>query len=248
MICLKNVSFSYGKQSFIEGLSCELPDGRITGLLGANGSGKSTIMRLCAGLLRPNAGRIDIDGRGIRDFSPKELAREAAFLPQARPVPALSVRTLAANGRFPYLGITRKLSREDETAVDRALEITGLRGMADRELRTLSGGERQKAYMAMLIAQEARHMLLDEPTTYLDVGHQLELMELMGKMKKLGRCVVMVMHDIDLAMQYCDDVLVVKDGSIIYGGPAETLAYSGAIEAAYGVRAMANSGMRFARI
>jgi len=248
MIALKNVSFSYGKQPFIEELFCELPDGRITGLLGANGSGKSTIMRLCAGLLRPKAGGIEIDGRSIHDFSPKELAREVAFLPQARPVPALSVRTLAANGRFPYLGITRKLSREDETAVDRALEITGLRGMADRELSTLSGGERQKAYMAMLIAQGARHMLLDEPTTYLDVGHQLELMELMGEMKKLGRCVVMVMHDIDLAMQYCDDVLVVKDGRIIYSGPAETLADSGAIEAAYGVRAMANSGMRFARI
>lgn len=248
MIALKNVCYSYGRHAFIEELTCKLGDGRITGLLGANGSGKSTIMRLCTGLLRPKAGVIAIDGRSIRDFSPKELAREAAFLPQARPVPALSVRGLAANGRFPYLGITRKLSQEDEAAVDRALEITGLTGMADRELQTLSGGERQKAYIAMLIAQGAQHMLLDEPTTYLDVGYQLELMELMTEMKKLGRCVVMVLHDIDLAMQYCDDMLVVKDGKIIYGGPAEALADSGAIEAAYGVRTMANSGMRFARI
>lgn len=248
MINLQNLAFSYGKKPFIGNFSCNFPDGRITALLGPNGSGKSTLVRLCAGLLRPASGDILINSREIRDYSPRQLARELAFLPQSRPTPPLRVRTLVENGRFPHLGLTRKLSAADTEAVDNALEAVGLTGMADRELTTLSGGERQKAYVAMLIAQGAQHLLLDEPTTYLDVAHQLELMQLMRTLKSQGRCIIMVMHDIDLAMQYCDDILVMRGGSLIYSGPASGLLHSGAIEAAYGVRPSENTGIRFERM
>lgn len=248
MIKLQNVRFSYGRAPFIEELTCEMPDGRITALLGPNGSGKSTLARLCAGLLRPSSGSIMVNDRPVREYSPRQLARELAFLPQSRPTPALRVRTLVENGRYPYMGLTRRPGRADVAAVDDALERTGLMHMADRELHTLSGGERQKAYVAMLIAQGAQHLLLDEPTTYLDVAHQLELMQLMRDLKKQGRCIVMVMHDIDLAIQYCDDVLVMRGGGLIHSGPAAALTGSGAIESAYGVRPSPTPGIRFERI
>lgn len=248
MINLQNAAFSYDKNPFIRDFSCDIPDGRITALLGPNGSGKSTLVRLCAGLLRPDSGDILINSREIRNYSPRQLARELAFLPQSRPTPPLRVRTLVENGRFPYLGLSRKLSFKDTEAVDNALEAVGLTAMADRELATLSGGERQKAYVAMLIAQGAQHLLLDEPTTYLDVAHQLELMQLMLALKSQGRCIVMVMHDIDLAMQYCDDILVMQRGKLLYKGSASKLLHSGAIEAAYGVRPSENTGIRFERM
>ena len=248
MIRLKNVEFSYGKQPFISGLSCEMADGRITALLGPNGSGKSTTLRLCAGLLRPAGGTIDVGGRDLRSYPAREFARTRAFLPQSRPVPTLTVRTLVENGRYPYLGLTRRVSRADKEAVERALELTGLRGMAGRELHTLSGGERQKAYVAMLVAQGAQHLLLDEPTTYLDVGHQLELMEMLQRLRDDGKCIIMVLHDISLAIQFCDEALVMADGKLIHTGTAAQLAESGAIERAYGVRALKNTGIGFERI
>jgi len=248
MIRLENVRFAYGRQPFIENLGCELPDGRITAILGPNGSGKSTMLRLCAGQIRPQAGEISVNGRGLREYSQKELARELAYLPQMRPAPMLTVRSLAENGRYPYLGLTRRLGPGDIAAVEAALSQVGLSGMAERELRTLSGGEQQKAYVAMLLAQGAQTLLLDEPTTYLDIGHQLELMELMVGLKKQGRCVAMVLHDIDLAMQYCEDAVVMCGGRIIHTGPANELADSGAIEAAYGVRPVPGAGVRFGRI
>lgn len=248
MIRLENVSFSYGRQMFMRDLNCEMADGRITAIIGPNGSGKSTLLRLCAGLLKPTAGSIYVANRSISDYKPREFARELAFMPQARPTPMLTVRSLVENGRFPYLGVSRKPGKADIAAVEQALEAVGLTEIADREVRTLSGGERQKAYLGMLIAQGAQHLLLDEPTTFLDIGHQLELMELLAVLRRAGKCIVMVLHDIDMAIEHCDEVIVMAHGGIIHRCAAHMLIGSGAVEEAYGVRAVQNTGVRFERI
>ena len=247
MIRMQRVAFSYDNAPFIRELSCEMADGRITGLLGPNGSGKSTCLKLCAGLLRPASGEIQVGGAPVLGRKPREFARELAFLPQSRPLPAITVRSLVENGRFPYLGLSRRLSPADRAAVDSALQMTGMAALAERELRTLSGGERQKAYLAMLIAQGAQHLLLDEPTTYLDINHQLELMEILRTLRDAGRCVVMVLHDIDLAAEVCDHIIVMQRGGVIHSGAVATLFDSGALERAYGVRPLPGMGTRFER-
>lgn len=248
MIRMQRVVFSYDNTPFIRELSCEMDDGRITGLLGPNGSGKSTCLKLCAGLLQPQRGEILVGGAPVSGRKPREFARELAFLPQSRPLPMITVRSLVENGRFPYLGFSRRLGSGDLTAVNSALQMTGMEALAERELRTLSGGERQKAYLAMLIAQGAQHLLLDEPTTYLDISCQLEFMEILRTLRAEGRCVVMVLHDIDLAAEVCDHIIVMHSGGAIYSGAAATLFDSGALERAYGVRPLPGAGARFERM
>lgn len=248
MIAMEDVSFSYGRAPFMRGLSCAMADGRITALLGPNGSGKSTCLKLCAGILRPTAGKISLNGSDIRDFSPRDLAKQLAFLPQSRPQPMITVRSLVCSGRYPYMGIVRRMRADDAAAVDWALEATGMAALAERELRSLSGGERQKAYLAMLIAQGAHTLLLDEPTTYLDIGRQLELMALLDTLKRSGKCIVMVLHDVDMATEFCDDAIVMQRGAIIYTGEASALVQSGAITRAYSVYPIENAGLRFKKI
>jgi len=248
MICIERIAFSYGKNQIFNSLSASLNDGRITALIGPNGSGKSTCLWLCAGLLKPSGGRISIDSRDIREYRPRELARQLAFLPQSRPVPMITVRSLVESGRFPYLGISRRPSAADTEAVNEAMELTGISALAGRELRTLSGGERQKAYIAMLVAQGAHHLLLDEPTTFLDINHKLELMQLMQKLSAAGKCIAMVLHDIDLAAEFCDEAIVMQAGSIIHTGKAALLPSSGALQQAYSVEPIPYSGLRFRRI
>lgn len=248
MIKLENLSFSYSKTSFINNLSSTIVDGRITAIIGPNGSGKSTLLRLCAGLLKPQSGSIYIDKQDIYRLKPRELAKQLAFLPQSRQIPRITLRSLVENGRFPYLGLSRRLSSRDERAVADALNVTGLTSLAERELHTLSGGERQKAYIALLVAQGAHNLLLDEPTTYLDINHRLELMELMHTLRDSGKCIVMVLHDIDLAAEYCDDIIVMNDGCILHTGAAADIAASGALQQAYSVEPIVNSGLRFRHI
>ncbi len=247
MITAKDLKFGYDRATLFESLSCAMENGRITALLGPNGSGKSTLLKLCGGLLKPRTGSICIGGADISSLSPRQLSKQLAFLPQSRPTPAISLYALVASGRFPYRGISGRLSDADKAAIERALTLTSLTDKADRELRTLSGGERQKAYLAMLIAQETPHLLLDEPTTYLDISHRIELMELLQMLRSEGKCIVTVLHDIDLAVEYCDDVIVLSKGSIIHKGSAAELCETDAIQRAYSVEPVMNAGLRFRR-
>ncbi len=248
MITVRSIEFGYGRSPLFDSTSCTMGNGRITALLGPNGSGKSTLLRLCAGLLTPRKGEISLDNTSISSLSPRQMARQLSFLPQSRPVPAITVASLVANGRFPYRGISGRLSSEDKHAVEQALVLTGLADKAGRELRTLSGGERQKAYLAMLIAQDTPHLLLDEPTTYLDINHRIELMELMHALRDAGKCIVTVLHDIDLAMEYCDDAIILMNGSIIHEGAADRICSTDALQRAYSVEPIMNAGLRFRKI
>ena len=249
MIGLSGITFGYDPASpLFDSLSARFGDGRIRAVLGPNGSGKSTLLRLCARQLTPASGTLRVGGHEAAAYDAKAFARALAYLPQSRPVPMITVRALVAHGRFPHLGMTRRLSAQDEAAVARALDLTGLSGVAGRDLRTLSGGQRQKAYLAMLIAQDAQHLLLDEPTTYLDIGHQLELFDLLRTLRNEGRCVVVVMHDLAQAIVHADDALLLHKGEPLYDGPADGLIPSGAMERAFGVRPVLREGVQFERL
>ena len=237
MIQLDNVTFAYQDEPVLRDLSCTLENGCLTAIIGANGSGKSTMLRLCAGQLSPKSGHVLAEGREAAAYAPRAFARTVAYLPQNRPTPMISVQSLVKHGRFPYLGMTRRLTPADEAAVTQAMENCGVAAFSSRELRTLSGGQRQKAYLAMLMTQGAQNMLLDEPTTYLDVRHQLELMALLRHLTKEGRCVAAVLHDLHQAAA-CDRVLVLEQGRLIYNGPGSGLYESGALEHAFGIRAV----------
>ena len=249
MIELNRMTFGYASGApLIAGLSARFGDGRIRAVLGPNGSGKSTLLRLCARQLTPASGTLRVGGQDAAGYDAKAFARMLAYLPQSRPVPMITVRALVAHGRFPHLGMTRRLSAQDEAAVTRALDLTGLSGVAGRDLRTLSGGQRQKAYLAMLIAQDAQHLLLDEPTTYLDIGHQLDLCAILRALRDEGCCIGVVLHDLTQAVSVCDHALLLHEGRLLFDGPAEALYESGTIETAFGVRPVRRQGVSFERL
>ena len=245
MITFDSLSFGYGDDLTFNDLYLSWQEGCITGLVGPNGSGKSTCLKLAAGLLIAQQGEITIDGVSLHDLKGRSLAQQVSYLPQNRPVPMITVRSLVSHGRFPHVGLGRRLTSKDEEAVDRALALTGLEALAHRDLRTLSGGQQQKAYLALMMAQDAPHVLLDEPTTYLDIRHQLELMTLLKTFKAAGKCVVVVLHDLNQAMALCDQVQVLSRGQLLYTGSPAHMPTSGAIEAAFGVRPIPHKGFEF---
>lgn len=235
MIELKNLSFAYGDHNTLSNINIKFTKGRLYSVIGPNGSGKTTLIKLISRLLEPESGSIEIDGKGISDYRRKELARKVAILPQSRPTPDMTVQSLVSSGRFPYLGFSGKLTRTDEAIVKKALADTHTAGFAHRNIRELSGGERQRVYLAMLLAQDTPAVLLDEPTTYLDISHQFAVMDILTHMRSTGKCVITVLHDISAALKYSDRVIVMERGNIIsLGTPEETVA-GGVISKVFGV-------------
>lgn len=245
MITFHGLDFSYDRRSFMHDLSLTWRNGCITGLVGPNGSGKSTCLKLAANLLSPQSGRIMIDGKDLSLLKGRSLGRNISYLPQHRPVPAITVKSMVSHGRFPHTGMGRKLSPADWEAVNEALTVTGLENLADRDLRTLSGGQQQKAYLALLMAQNAPHVLLDEPTTYLDIRHQLELFELLKGFRSRNKCVVVVLHDLNQAFSLCDEVQLLHKGRLLSAGSPSLLAEDEAVSQVFGVRPVRREGLDF---
>ena len=200
MIRLEAIAAGYRGAPVLQDVDLELPRGSLTVLIGPNGSGKSTLLKTIAGLLRPMEGRIWLEGQDLGTYAPKSLARKMALLPQQREIPAMTVRELAAHGRYPHLSFPRTFSPADHRAVEEALEILHLQPLAERLLGTLSGGERQRAYLAMLLAQQAELLLLDEPSVHMDIGCQLELGQLIRELHGRGKTLLVVMHDLASAL------------------------------------------------
>ena len=240
MIEWQNICFGYGRSRVLHQVNCRMANGEAVGLIGPNGAGKSTMLRLGARILKPQEGCILVDDRPAGDESARAFAKKLAFLPQSRPVPAISVRSLVGLGRFAH-------GKGDREAVEQAMETAGITHLAERDVRTLSGGQRQMAYLAMLLAQESPNVLLDEPFTHLDIGAQLEVADVIRCMKYAGKCVVVVMHDLHLLDKVCDRAVLMDRGRIIFDGPASDCLHSDALGNAFGVQVLHDQGISFVK-
>jgi iron complex transport system ATP-binding protein len=216
----ENLAVGYDKQNIISGLNLAIPAGRITALVGSNGSGKSTLLRALARLLKPQVGTILLDGKAIYQQPTRAVARQLGILPQNPLAPeGLTVRELVAQGRYPHQSLLRQWSQEDERVVTQALETAALTELADRPVETLSGGQKQRAWIAMALAQDTATLLLDEPTSFLDIAHQVEVLDLLDELNQAeNRTIVMVLHDLNQACRYADYLVALKDGQIVAEG------------------------------
>ena len=220
----ESVTVGYGDEPVVRDLSLSVPDGRVTTIIGPNGCGKSTLLRTMARLLKPTSGSVVLDGESVHDLATREVAKRMALLPQSPVAPeGLVVRDLVGRGRHPHQRWFSQWSPEDERIVEAALEMTDTADLRDRALDQLSGGQRQRAWIAMTLAQDTDLLLLDEPTTYLDLAHQVEVLDLVTRLnRERERTVVMVLHDLNLAARYSDLIVVMKDGVVAaQGAPHE---------------------------
>ena len=220
----ESVTVGYGADPVVRDLTLAVPDGAVTTIIGPNGCGKSTLLRTMARLLQPTSGAVVLDGEPVHDLATREVARRMALLPQSPVAPeGLVVRDLVGRGRHPHQRWFSQWSPEDERVVEAALQMTDTADLRDRALEQLSGGQRQRAWIAMTLAQDTDLLLLDEPTTYLDLAHQVEVLDLVTRLnRERQRTVVMVLHDLNLAARYSDLVVVMKDGVIAaQGAPHE---------------------------
>ena len=234
MVEIRNLTAGYPGNPVLQNISLSLPAGKVTVLAGPNGCGKSTLLKAVAGIL-PSAGEILLEGASLDPLSSRERARKLAFLPQSRSVPEITVRRLVLHGRFPYLRYPRQYRRADYEAADAALDTLDIAHLSDRELRSLSGGQRQKVYIAMALAQDTPVVLLDEPTAFLDIAHQLQLMKLAKDLAARGKTVVLVLHDLPLALEHADALAVMKEGTIRAAGTPEEVLQSGCLKDVFGV-------------
>lgn len=233
----RNLVLGYGESIIIENLNLEIPKGEITVFVGGNGSGKSTLLRSLARLLKPTQGEILLSDKLINRYSTKEIAKELAILPQGPiALEGLTVLQLVKQGRYPYQHFFRQWSQEDENIVMSALEATGMKEFAERDVDSLSGGQRQRVWIAMTLAQQTDIILLDEPTTYLDLAHQVEVLDLLFELnEKENRTIVIVLHDLNLACRYAHNIVAIKDKNIYAQGKPEDIVTCQFVHSVFGM-------------
>ncbi len=222
----QDVSLGYGDRPVVHELSLAVPDSRVSVIVGANACGKSTLLRGMARLLKPTGGSVLLDGEAIHRLPSRQVARTLGLLPQSAVAPeGLTVTDLVSRGRHPHSGLLRRWSREDDEAVADALELTGTLDLAERSVDELSGGQRQRVWVAMALAQRTDLLLLDEPTTYLDLAHQVELLDVLRDLNSArGTTIVMVLHELALAARYADHLVAMQDGRVVAAGtPAQVV-------------------------
>ncbi len=217
---IKHLSFAYEKEKVLKDVNVKFKIGAITTLMGANGCGKSTLLNLCAGNLKTRRGRILLNGKRIENYKRKTFAREVGIVYQQNQILGdITVDRLVSYGRTPYLKPLQKYSDEDHKQIEYALEMTNLLHLRNHEVRKLSGGQKQRVFLAMALAQNSKILLLDEPTTYLDIKYQLEILSLVKRINsEMGVTIIMVLHDIMQAINYSDEVVGLADGRIVFQG------------------------------
>jgi iron complex transport system ATP-binding protein len=235
MLEIRNLSAGYPGNPVLKDISMSIPAGAVTVIVGPNGSGKSTLLKALAGIL-PASGSVRLDEQDLLGLPSRELAKKVAFLPQNRTVPEITVKNLVLHGRFPYLSYPRRYRQEDLTAAATAMAKMGIADLADRSLATLSGGQRQKVYIAMALAQDTPVVLLDEPNTFLDIAHQLQLMAQAKALAADGKTVVLVLHDLSMAMDCADSLAVLWNGTCLFRGSPEEVFLSGCLDTAFGLQ------------
>ena len=215
MIEMRNVTAGYGEHTILKDVSLTLEKGILTSVIGVNGCGKSTLLKTTLGMLPVNSGEIMIDGQNITAMNRNAIAKKVAYLSQGRNTPDMTVQQMVLHGRFPYLSYPRRYTKQDCEIASAAMAHMGISDLAHKTLSALSGGMRQNAYIAMALAQGTEYVLLDEPTTYLDIAHQLSLMKTLRKLADDGKGIVTVMHDIQMAFTFSDRIVLLHEGRIL---------------------------------
>ncbi|MBE6961084.1 MAG: ABC transporter ATP-binding protein [Ruminococcaceae bacterium] len=236
MIQLHNVYAGYSGRNVIHDISLTLQPGKVTVIIGPNGCGKSTLLKTITGILPLSDGQLLFNGVSSAALSPTQTARQVAYLPQSRRVPDISVLSLVLHGRFPYLSYPRRYQPEDRDIARRALDWVGLKELEKKNVKELSGGMQQGVYLAMALAQDTNTILMDEPTTFLDIAHQLHTMELARRLAAEGKAVVMVLHDLSLALRTADTLAVMEQGRLLCIGTPDELFAGGMLTDVFGVQ------------
>ena len=235
MIELQNLTAGYREHAVLEHVDLCFPEGNVTVLLGPNGCGKSTLLKTALGLLPPLEGQILYDGTPLSELAPVQVARRAAYMAQSRGIPNIEARRMVLHGRFPYLPFPRRYRKSDHEAVDRALQQADALELANCRMEELSGGQRQKIYLAMALAQQTKTIFMDEPTTWLDVRHQMEVMRTAKDLVAAGKAVVLVSHDLCLALRTADRVALLSQGRLVQVDTPLHVYESGTLDKVFGV-------------
>ena len=235
MIGISDLRVSYDGGEILHGVNAGFPEGKISVIIGPNGCGKSTTIRSLVRLVPEFSGKLTSDSRDLSELSQQQLAQLIAYLPQSRSVPEITVERLVMHGRFPYLSYPRKYRKEDHEMVERALNWVGLTEYAERKMDALSGGQRQKAYLAMALAQDTDVILMDEPTTFLDIKNQFELMDRAKILAASGKTIIMILHDLDMTLRYADHVVLMGRGLALAEGSAKEVLRSEAVKEVFGI-------------
>ncbi|MDH6437247.1 iron complex transport system ATP-binding protein [Streptomyces sp. SAI-144] len=237
-LAARGVTVGYGGRMVINGLDVAIPPGVITTIIGPNGCGKSTLLRTLSRLLKPTRGTVVLDGDDIVKLRTRDVAKKLGLLPQAPVAPeGLTVSDLVARGRHPHQSWLRQWSSDDAAVVERALAMTGVSDLADRPVDSLSGGQRQRVWISMTLAQGTDLLLLDEPTTYLDLAHAIDVLDLVDDLHESGCTVVMVLHDLNLATRYSDNLVVMREGAILAQGHPRDVITAELLHETFGLRA-----------
>lgn len=235
----ERVTLGYGARTVVRQLDLPVPAGQVTAIVGPNGCGKSTLLRGLCRLLTPTSGRVLLDGTDLHAMPTREVARRIGLLPQSPIVPeGITVAELVSRGRHPHRGLVRRWTDEDETVVAEALMLTDTAELAGRAVEQLSGGQRQRVWIAMVLAQRTDLLLLDEPTSFLDIAHQVEVLDLVRDLAvQRGTTVIMVLHDLAMAARYADHLVAMRDGEIVAEGPPRNVVTESNVEAVFGIKA-----------
>jgi iron complex transport system ATP-binding protein len=239
-LATRELTLGYDGRTVVDGLTLEIPPGRITAVVGANACGKSTLLRGLARLLAPSSGAVLLDGTDIHRMPTAEVARVLGLLPQSPVAPdAIAVADLVARGRYPHQGWLRRRHGDDDAIVDAAMAAAGVQDLADREVDELSGGQRQRVWIAMALAQQTDLLLLDEPTTYLDISHQIDVLDLLVDLNaERGTTVVMVLHELALACRYADHLIAMRDGRIVAAGAPGDVVDAALVREVFGIESI----------
>lgn len=235
MIELSHISTGYGIKIILHDVSVAFEKGKLTSIIGANGCGKSTLLKTILGILPSKSGNITIDGARLKEMSRNDIARRIAYLSQEKNTPDMTVEQLVLHGRFPHLSYPRRYTDQDRVIAVGVMEQMGIIEYAHKPLYSLSGGMKQNSYIAMALAQETDYILLDEPTTYLDIAHQLELMKILRSLADSGKGIVAVMHDLPMAFTFSDKIILINDGRIVDDERPEKIYERNVIDKVFGI-------------
>ena len=245
MLELKNIFAGYGNKNILNGITVSFEKGKLTSIIGVNGCGKSTLLKAIPGILPLSGGEIMIDGKNLHSMSRNEIAKKIAYLAQGKNTPDMTVEQMVLHGRFPYLSYPRKYSQTDRDIAGAAMEAVGISRLADKPMCELSGGMKQNAYIAMALAQDTDYILLDEPTTYLDIAHQLELMNLLKKLADTGKGIITVLHDLPLTFDFSDMIAAIQNGTVVTCKAPSEIYESSVIHEMFGVKLKRLANNRF---